>query len=288
MCVRVRARARARTCARLSPSSLRYYWDGGRDTGSGARPGKSRQGPGRTALGPRRGTWEAGYEGQRLVKTWGVWGTRKLGDWRPREDAPQARPSAVWLSTVRPRAGPGELWARGPEGPHCPRPQPGTSANARPCPSPLPHSRPSTCLPGSLRDEEIGEMGGWRVMMSKMEAKEEGGRRAEENTTPHAPAATTRPSPSPSHSPTSHHPRVLPPRSRPPSQPQARQPRDPWGRVSAPSQTPPHPGRQKVARRDKLPRPQSPGGRGEPLREGRLGLAPTGSLCPCPPQDVPS
>lgn len=44
-----------------------------------------------------------------------------------------------------------------------------------------------------------------------MEAKEEEGRWAEENTTPHDPSATTRPSPSASQSPTSHHPRVLPP-----------------------------------------------------------------------------
>lgn len=72
-----------------------------------------------------------------------------------------------------------------------------------------------------------------------MEAKGEEGRWAEENATPHEPSATTRPPPFPSH-----HPRVLPSPSRPPSQPQARQPGEPWGRVSAPHRHLPTPAGQ--------------------------------------------
>lgn len=53
------------------------------------------------------------------------------------------------------------------------------------------------------------------------------------------------------------------------------------GRTCTPSQAPPRPSSQKVARRDQLPSPQAQGG-GEPFREGRWGLTPTRPLCPCP------
>lgn len=53
------------------------------------------------------------------------------------------------------------------------------------------------------------------------------------------------------------------------------------GRTCTPSQTPPRPSRQKVARREQLPSPQAHG-EGEPFREGRWELTPTRPLCPCP------
>lgn len=151
MCACVCACARTCTCARLSPSSLGDYWDGGQDTGSGARPAKSRRGLGRTALGPRRGTWEAGYEGQRLVETWGARGARKLGELEAERGSAsgpsKCRVAERGQAQRRPWRAPGT----GAGGPRCLRPQPGKS--------PLPRSRPSACLPGSLR--EMRKEGEW-------------------------------------------------------------------------------------------------------------------------------
>lgn len=119
-----------------------------------------------------------------------------------------------------------------------------------------------------------------------MEAKEEEERRsAEEERKPHYTRLSGDHMPlvlPPHKAPSPNSPSALPLPPPPPRKPpslwvwlQVHQPRDPWSRMSVPSQTPPHPSRQKVARRDKLPRPPSPGvGGGCLLRRGHQGLTP--------------